>query len=70
MTLDHMQQVFTLGRYLTYPNAIPSELRSYILEPGNPYRPIRFPNITSATRLTTRAILDPSTTNGLRRYTA
>lgn len=64
-----MQQIFTLSRSLTYPNAIPSKLRSYILELGNPYYPICFSNIRSATRLATRAILDPSTTNGLRRYT-
>jgi hypothetical protein len=47
----------------------PSKLCGYILEPGNPYRPICFPDIRSAARLTARAILDPSTTNGLRRYT-
>jgi hypothetical protein len=70
MTLDHMQQVFTLGRCLTHPDAIPSELRGYILEPGNPYRPVRFPDIRPAAGLTARAILDPSTTDGLRRYTA
>jgi hypothetical protein len=70
MTLDHMQQVFTLGRCLTHPDAIPSELRGYILEPSNPYRPVRFPDIRPAAGLTARAILDPSTTDSLRRYTA
>ena len=65
-----MQQVFTLGRSLVHPNAIPSKLRSYILEPNNPYRPLRFPEITIKAGLVARAILDPTTANGLRRYTA
>ncbi|CAD0088172.1 unnamed protein product [Aureobasidium vineae] len=47
MTLNHMQQVFALGRSLVHPDAIPSELRGYILEPSNPYRPLRFPEIRS-----------------------
>ena len=70
MTLDHMQQVFTLGYSLVYPDAIPFKLRSYILEPNNPYCPLRFPKITIKASLVTRAIPDPTTANGLRRYTA
>lgn len=70
MTLDHMQQVFTLGHSLVYPDAIPFELRGYILEPNNPYRPLRFPEITIKAGLVARAIPDPTTADGLRRYTA
>jgi hypothetical protein len=70
MTLDHMQQVFQRGRSLTDPTAIPFELRGYILDASNLYYPVRFPDIRSGAGLTARAIPDPSTTDGLRRYTA
>jgi hypothetical protein len=70
MTLDHMQQVFQRGRSLTDPTAIPFELRGYILDTNNLYYPVRFPDIRSGAGLTARATPDPSTTDGLRRYTA
>ncbi|WP_142996730.1 hypothetical protein [Mycobacterium kansasii] len=70
MTLHHIKYAFQLGPSLMHPQAILLELRGYIVERDDPYRPIRFPAIKPESALVACAISDPSEADGIRRYTA